>query len=146
MRRIDPELLHAYFDGELAAEEAAAVERAVRADPALAEELRRLAEVDAALGTLPGCIPAADWAAGVVGSTRRRGGLLLRLLLPLAAAAGLLLALLPAGGTDRGEVQPAFDLADHLDYVWEADADTYGTLALNDSELEAMILAELRTT
>ncbi len=146
MRQIDTESLHAYFDRELSPEEAAAVERAVRADPALAEELRRLGDVDAALGTLPGCIPAAEWTQRVASSARTRGGRLLRLLLPLAAAAGLLLALLPGGGAGKGELQPAFDLADHLEYVWEADADTYGSLALNDSEFEALILAELRST
>ncbi len=147
MREVDRELLHAYFDRELGPEEAAAVERAVRADPALAEELRRLGEVDAALGTLPGCIPAAASAERVVGASRRKAGRLLRILLPLAAAAAaLFIALLPGEGRRSGRIQPAFDLADHLEYVWEADADTYGSLALNDSELEAMILDELRST
>ncbi len=46
---IDPETLSAYFDGELPPEDAARVEAALRADPAVAREVEDLARVGAAV-------------------------------------------------------------------------------------------------
>ncbi|MHC5050054.1 MAG: anti-sigma factor family protein, partial [Planctomycetota bacterium] len=49
----DRELLHAYFDGELSAEEAARFERALATDPTLAARLQELKGLDDALDVLP---------------------------------------------------------------------------------------------
>ena len=141
---MNTDILHAYMDGELAPEEAAAVEKALASDPNLAAELRLLGRVDDALGTLPGCEAPEDLAERVLTAAKRRRGLLLRVCLPLAAAAAAaLVALLPLrpGARPEGDV---FTLDEHMGYVWEADADTYGSLALDD--LEERILQELEAT
>lgn len=136
----DRELLHAYFDGELSAEEAARFERALATDPVLAARLRELKSLDDALDVLPG--HAATPAFGdrvLVRARRARRGRIVTLLAPLAAAAAVLVAVLLA---PEMEVNPID--TEIVGYAWEADADTFGSLALDD--LEAEILEELDAT
>jgi anti-sigma factor RsiW len=130
--------LHDYFDGELTGEERVRFERALLGDAELRERLRELRELDEALLALPGHAAPADFTDRVVRAARRRGARLLRLLLPLAAAAAVVLAVLVGSRTD-GRARPAEIEA--LDYVWEADVETYTSLALTD--MEDLILAEL---
>jgi len=133
------ERLHAYFDGQLPPEEKARFERELAADPRLAEGLRGLRELDAALGMLPGHAAPADFTARVVrAARRRRAGAVLRLFVPLAAAAAVAVAVflpLPAS-----HPPPAQEAA----YIWESDIETYGSLALTD--LEDEILEEIEGT
>ncbi|MHC4819239.1 MAG: anti-sigma factor family protein [Planctomycetota bacterium] len=137
----DRELLHAYFDGELSAEEAARFERALATDPTLAARLRELKGLDDALDILPG--HAATPAFGdrvLVRARRARRGRIVTLLAPLAAAAAVLVAVLLA---PESEVNGGIDI-EIVGYAWEADADTFGSLSLDD--LEAEILEELDAT
>jgi anti-sigma factor RsiW len=136
--------LHAYFDGQLPPEERARFERALASDPALREGLRELRELDAALGALPGHAAPPGFSARVtrVARARRRRGAILRLAIPLAAAAAALLAVvLDAVVPDRPAAEPA--LVEDA-YIWEADIETYGSLALTD--LEDQILEELEAS
>jgi len=134
------EMLHDYFDGRLAPDEAARFERALDADPQLRERLRELRELDAALETLPGYRAPADFTARVLeAARRRRTPLVLRIALPLAAAAALLLAVFLA----EPKTEEPLDYG-APDYVWEADVETYGSLALTD--MEDLILAELEAS
>jgi len=134
------EKLHDYFDGELPADEAERFERALAGDPELSGHLRELRELDAALELLPGHRAPADFTARVLRASRRRlAPLVLRLAVPLAAAAALVLAVVlarpeEANGTSYGAP----------DYVWEADVETYGSLALTD--MEDLILEELEAS
>lgn len=140
---MNKELLYAYLDGELNPEEAARLEARLAADAALSEELAALRQVDATLDALPGHEVSDDFTERVAAAARPRRGILLRLGLPLAAAAALALAVfLPR--TDRPSPPaepPTFTTEEHLDYVWEADGETFGSLSLN--ELEGQILVEL---
>jgi anti-sigma factor RsiW len=136
----DHELLHAYFDGELSAEEAARFERALAADPALAARLQELKGVDDALDVLPGHTASPEFSERVLARARKaRRGRIVGLLAPLAAAAAVLLAVLLAPETEV-DIIPT----EMVDYAWEADADTFGSLSLHD--LEAEILEELDAT
>lgn len=139
----DRERLHAYLDGELSPEEVADVERALASDPDLVAELEALRGVDEALGALPGCEAPADLADRVLAKARRPRRRVLALLVPLAAAAAALLAVTLREAQPPAPQDP-FSLDEHLGYVWEADAETFGTLALGD--LEERILQELETT
>ncbi|MHC4819514.1 MAG: anti-sigma factor family protein [Planctomycetota bacterium] len=137
----DRELLHGYFDGELSAEEAARFERTLAADPALAARLQELRSLDDALDVMPGHEAAAGFRDQVLVRARRaRRGRIVGLLAPLAAAAAVLLAVLltqaPPGGIDTEVVA--------VDYAWEADTDTFGSLSFKD--LEDEILEELDAT
>lgn len=135
------ELLHAYYDGELSGEEAARFERALAADPALAARLRELRSLDEALDVLPGHRPDPEFRDRVLARARGgRRGRVVALLAPLAAAAAVLLAVVlaeaPPSGSDTEIVG--------FDYAWEADAETFGSLSLQD--LEDEILEELDAT
>ena len=135
------ELLHAYFDGELSGEEAARFERALAADPALAARLQELRSLDDALEILPGHTATPAFLDRVLARARRaRRGRIVGLLAPLAAAAAVLLAVLLSSDS---EVRGIMD-TEIVDYAWEADADTFGSLSLFD--LEAEILEELDAT
>ena len=140
---MNTELLYAYLDGELNPEEAARLEARLAADPALAAELAALRQIDAALDALPGHEVTDDFTERVVAVARPRRGILLRLGLPLAAAAALALAVFlpPADEPAPLADAPTFTTEEHLDYVWEADGETFGSLSLN--ELEGQILKEL---
>jgi anti-sigma factor RsiW len=130
------EQLYAYLDGELGPEETARVESALASEPALAAELDLLRGVDRALGTLPGHEAPDDLADRVLEEARRRGrGRLVRLALPLAAAAALALALFLPGqhGNGNGLIEE-FTPEEHINYVWESDAETFGSLGLSDLE------------
>ncbi len=133
------ERLHAYFDGQLPPEEKARFERELAADPRLAEGLRGLRELDAALGMLPGHAAPADFTARVVrAARRRRAGAVLRLFVPLAAAAAVAVAVFLPPRVSHP--LPARETA----YIWESDIETYGSLALTD--LEDEILEEIEGT
>lgn len=135
------ELLHAYFDGELSADEAARFEHALATDPTLAARLQELKRLDDALDVLPGHSAAPAFDDRVLARARRaRRGRIVGLLAPLAAAAAVLLAVLL---TPEAEVEGVSD-AEVVGYAWEADADTFGSLAPRD--LEAEILEELDAT
>ena len=134
--------LHAYLDGELAAEEAARVEGALARDPELAAELEAWRGVDGALGLLEGAPPQAGFTDRVLVALRRaqRRGLMLRLALPLAAAAALTLAVILPGqwrSGDRGAVEE-FRANEHLNYLWESDAETFGSLSIGELEEEIL--------
>ena len=137
--------LHAYMDGELGPEAAAGVEAALASDPELAAQLRTLRAIDAALGVLPEASVSAEFTHRVLERVRRRRRqVLLRIGLPLAAAATLLLTLYRPR-EDPAPAPAVFTVSDHLtNYVWEADDETYGSLALD--ELEQSILDELEST
>lgn len=138
------EELYAYLDGELAPEEEARVRRALQDDPSAAALLERLQAADRALDELPGLEASPGFTARVLAAARHRArGRLVRLLAPVAAAAALLLAVLGTGG---GETAPEeiFSTQEHLEYVWETDAETFGSLAF--TELDDAILAELEAS
>ena len=139
---MNTEQLYAYLDGELNQKEAARLEARLAADPALAAELAALRQVDAALDALPGHEVSDAFTERVAAAARPRRGILLRLGLPLAAAALALAVFLPPADepTPPADV-PTFTTEEHLDYVWEADGETFGSLSLN--ELEGQILKEL---
>jgi anti-sigma factor RsiW len=132
------ERLHDYFDGRLSAEEKARFESEMASDPGLAERLRELRELDAALGTLPGHAAPADFTARVVSAARRRPARILRFAVPFAAAAAVVLAVLLARPSGPEVEQAA------VAYTWESDVETYGSLTLFD--LEDQILEELEGT
>ncbi|MHC4972899.1 MAG: anti-sigma factor family protein [Planctomycetota bacterium] len=137
----DRELLHAYFDGELSAEEAARFERALATDPTLAARLQELKGLDDALDVLPGHTATPAFTDRVLVRARRaRRGRIVGLMAPLAAAAAVLLAVLLAPAT---EVSGPID-TEIVGYAWEADGETFGSLSLQD--LEAEILEELDAT
>ena len=139
---MNDETLHAYFDGELSPEEAARLESELAADPSLAERLRELRGLDAALGALEGHEAGPAFADSVLARTRSpRRGMLLRRLAPLAAAAAIVVAVV-LGREPQGTENDI--RADELDYAWEADAETFGSLRLRD--LEDEILKELETS
>ena len=142
---MNPELLHTYLDGELTPEEAARIENELAADPRLARELEALRAVDEALESLPAREAPPDLAERVLERARKlRRGRILRIALPLAAAAAaVLIAVLPFGG-DPGPPAEIFTAQDYLDYTWEADSETFGSLALTD--VEDLILEELEAT
>ena len=137
------ELLHAYLDGELDAAETAAFQTEVARDPALRSELEALRAIDNALETLPGHMAPADFTDRVVAAAGKPRGLLVRLALPLAAAAALALAVFVPRGPDAVGTADPFTTEEHLDYVWETDAETFGSLSLD--ELEGQILRELES-
>lgn len=142
---MNPETLHAYFDGELPPEERARVEAALRADPSLAEELRAIGAVDRALETLSAVEAPADFEARLRARRLReeRRGRLLRRAAPMAAAAAVLAALLLARG--GGDAEPHGEpLSEPLLYMWETDTATYGSLGLD--ALEAEVLRELESS
>jgi anti-sigma factor RsiW len=139
------EQIHAFFDGELGPGEVARLEEALRSDPALAAELEQLRALDGALESLPGHEVPADFTARVLAAVRqRRRGLWMRLGAPLAAAAALALAVFLPRFDRSGAPEELFTTEEHLDYVWETDAGTFGSFAL--SELEDAILAELEVS
>ncbi|MEM8886322.1 MAG: zf-HC2 domain-containing protein [Planctomycetota bacterium] len=139
--------LHAYFDGELNAEETARMERALASDPALAAELATLRATDAALDGLPSASIDGDdaaWAQSVLARDRvpSGGGRLLRLLVPVAAAATIAFFLVPRADNPAPAEAGIFSQEETLEYVyWEADSETYGSGDLG--ALEDDILAEL---
>ena len=142
------EELNAYFDGELSAAERARMDTELPARPDLRGQLDALASVDRALETLPPCTPGGDFTDRVVAAVhRRRRGRLVRIVVPFAAlAAAVLLGIsiwpgLSQDGLNNGDI---FSEEDHLDYVWEADEETYSGFDL--SELEDEILAEIAST
>jgi anti-sigma factor RsiW len=136
------QLLHAYLDGELSAEEAARFERTLAADPALAARLQELRNLDDALGAWPGHVAAPEFSKQVLARARRaRRGRIVGLLAPLASAAAVLLAVLLAQAPQAGPVDTEIVA---FDYAWEADVDTFGSLSLHD--LEEEILEELDAT
>jgi len=143
---MNEEMLHAYVDGELSPEEAARVERAAAADPAVGERLRELVAVDDAIGLLPGLEGASPGFASEV--VRRAGahrrGRLLRWAAPIAAAAAVVAAAVLLVQHEPAPPADAFDEADYVDYRWEVDTDTFGSLAVTD--LESEILKELRSS
>jgi len=143
---MNTETLHAYLDGELDAAERARVERALETDASLRAELRALRSVHAALGALPAIGASAAFTDRVVDAARpRRRGLLVRIGIPLAAAALLLLGVFVGRATSPiSEAQELFSDVEHLQYVWEVDEETFGSLALDD--LEERILEELERT
>lgn len=133
---MNDEMLHAYFDGQLPAEERARFERALATDPELARRMSDLRELDAALDTVPGHVASPDFTARVVRAAHRRRFRILRIAAPLAAAAAVTLAVLLARSPGRKPQQEEAAV-----YMWEADVETYGSLALTD--LEDQILEEL---
>ena len=138
--------LHAYLDGELEASERARIERELESDESLRAELESLRAVQNALDELPAVEASADFTDRVMSASRRRPrGLLLRIGIPLAAAALLLLGVFigraPQPATESSEL---FSDVEHLQYIWEADEETFGSLALD--ELEERILEELERT
>jgi anti-sigma factor RsiW len=134
--------LHAHFDGELPPADRAEVERALQKDPALAADLRAIAAVDRALEALPGLEAPPDLETRVRRALRARTrGRLLALALPLAAAAAALALFLLPRRPEPAAPAELFTAEDYRDYAWEADAATYGSLALRD--LKAEILSEL---
>lgn len=136
------DLLHAYFDGELPAEEAARFERALAADPTLVARLQELKSLDGALDVLPGHTAPPAFDAQVLARARRaRRGRIVGLLAPLAAAAAVLLAVLLTPETEDNDGLIDTEI---VGYAWEADADTFGSLSLHD--LEAEILEALDAT
>ena len=143
---MNTETLHAYLDGELDAAERSRVERALETDASLRAELKALRAVHAALGALPEIEASTDFTDRVVEAARpRRRGLLVRIGIPLAAAALLLLGVFVGRATSPVlETQRLFSDVEHLQYVWEADEETFGSLALDD--LEERILEELERT
>jgi anti-sigma factor RsiW len=139
------ELLYAYLDGELAPGERARLERELAADASLAAELERLRSVNGALDMLPGHEAPEEFTRRVLLAARRgRRGVLLRIAVPLAAAAAILVAVLFSQFSAPGDGEDLFSTQDHLDYVWEVDAETYGSMTLED--LEDQILEELELT
>jgi anti-sigma factor RsiW len=134
--------MHAYLDGELSAEETARFERTLDADPALAAHLQELKNLDDALGAWPGHEAAPGFRERVVARARRaRRGRIVGLLAPLASAAAVLVAVLLA---QPPKADPVDTEIVAFDYAWEADVDTFGSLALHD--LEEEILEELDAT
>jgi anti-sigma factor RsiW len=139
------EHLYAYLDGELPPGDRARFEQKLAADASLAAELERVRFADRALDTLPGHDAPADFTRRVLLAARRgRRGRLLRIAVPLAAAAAILVAVLFSQSSTPGERHDVFSTQDHLDYVWEVDAETYGSMTLED--LEDQILEELELT
>lgn len=147
MNEVHDEILNAYLDGELSPEERVRVEGALRGDEALRERLHRIEAADRALGALPSATADAEFTSRVVAAARREAlaatrGRKLRFLwaLPLAAAAALFASLF----WPRDGAAPAgapFSTDDYRDYVWEADAETYG--ALDPKTLQDEVLDEL---
>ena len=142
------EELNAYLDGELSAAEKVRMDAELSARPELRSELDALASVNRALETLPPCAPSGDFTNRVVAAAHRgRRGRILKIVAPFAAlAAAVLLGIsiwpgTPPAGLVNGDI---FSEEDHLDYVWEADEETYSGFDL--SELEDEILAEIAST
>ena len=140
--------LNAYLDGELSASEKTRVDAELSERPELRAELDALASVDRALETLPSCTPSGEFTDRVVAAAhRRRRGRLVTIVAPFAAlAAAVLLGIFlwpetPRNGSNSADI---FSEEDHLDYVWEADEETYSGFDL--SELEDEILAEIAST
>ena len=141
------EELNAYLDGELSAAERARVDADLSARSELRAELDALASVDRALETLPPCTPSGDFTDRVVAAVhRRRRGRLVKIVAPFAALAATVLFVISIwSGTEDGFTNgDIFSEEDHLDYVWEADEETYSGFDL--SELEDEILAEIAST
>ena len=140
---MSPERLYAYLDGELTPDEAARVESAAASDSELAARLRELKLLDHALETLPGLQAGPDFTTRVVARIRRgRRIRIAAVFAPLAAAAAIAAALLLA--RVQSPAVRAFTQEDYLDYAWEADAETYEPLSLQD--LQSQILEELGST
>ena len=132
--------LHAYLDGELSAEEAARVEGVLASDPALAAELEALRGLDRALDLLEGRRPPVGFTERVAAAARRgrRRSMLVRLALPLAAAAALMFAvILPERSGNRGGAED-FGSDEQINYVWESDAETFGSLSIGELEDEIL--------
>ena len=120
----------------LAPYDVARVEAELARDPSLAAELDILRGVDGALSTLDGHDAPADFVERVLATARRdrKRGLMVRIGLPLAAAAALaLVVFLPR--SDRNGPGPDRTVDDEqFTYVWEADAETFGSLSLGELE------------
>jgi anti-sigma factor RsiW len=140
------ERLHSYFDGELPPEERARLEAELASDPALADRLRELRELDLALDALPGTGVSPEFTSRVVRAARRRRSVIVRLvpLMAAAAAAAVALAiLLPRSEAPTGKGSGT-GTATAAAYTWEQDHETYGSLAVTD--MEDQILEELEGT
>ncbi len=141
------EELNAYLDGELSAADKVRMDAELSARPALRAELHALAAVNRALEALPPCKPSGDFTDRVVAAAqRKRRGRLMKIVAPFAAmAAAVLLGISIWSGPSPDLTNGAiFSEEDHLDYVWEADEETYSGFDL--SELEDEILAEIAST
>jgi len=136
---VNLEELNAYLDGELPPEARERVEAALRDDPALAEQLRALREVDRALELMPAAEASPAFAARLEAARlRARGGRFRRLVLPIAAAAAAVAAAVALFGGRRPPEEP---FAQTTVYVWETDTSTYGSLSL--TALEDEVLAQI---
>lgn len=143
---MNEEMLHAYVDGELSPPDAARVKEAAAENPAVAERLRALVALDDALGLLPGV---AEVSPGFTDNVVRRAGAsrrgrMLRWLAPMGIAAAIFAAVLSTLHSEPPAPAEVFDEADYVDYRWEVDTDTFGSLAVSD--LESEILKELRSS
>ncbi len=141
------EMLHSYLDGELSREDMAQVEAWLASDRHAARELAQLRTVDEALDgwTVSETGDGAAFADRVCAAVKPARGRLLAWAVPLALAAAALIAVsISLRGTSNENGASVLDTDDYMQYVWEADAETYGSLALDD--LESQILAELETT
>jgi anti-sigma factor RsiW len=164
------ERMHAYFDGELPADEAAQRRAALEGDVAARAALDRILDVDRALEELGPCEPSAGFTERVLAACRvdgaldalephearadftprtvarvraaRRRGFLLRLAVPAAAAAAVLVAVMLGSGD--GPVHPAAQQPSVSAYRWEADTETFDSL--DPFDLEGAILEELGAT
>ncbi|MHC4956918.1 MAG: anti-sigma factor family protein [Planctomycetota bacterium] len=145
---MNDERLHAYLDNELAPEERSALEAELSADASLAAELEALRGVDRALDTLSGHMAPAGFTQDVLARVAAPRGRLLKLVLRVAtAAAAILVAVMmtaPGHGPDASTAGNGFSVDEHLNYVWESDAETYGSMGLPD--LEDQILEGLDET
>ncbi|MDH3590825.1 MAG: hypothetical protein OER88_03045 [Planctomycetota bacterium] len=142
---MNDEMLHAYFDGELNEVDTAKVEHRISVDADAARRYAELKAVHAALDGLEGWAGPAQFTDDVCAAARPRRGTLLRWALPLAVAAAAVFGLsVLFGGGNGPDSETVIDQQDYIEYVWEADAETYGSLALDD--LEAQILEELEAT
>ena len=143
---MNTEDLHAYLDGELDAAERVRIELALESDPTLRAELASLRAVQSALDAWPGIEASDGFTDRVVSASRHRPrGLLVRIGIPVAAAALLLLGVFLGRATSPvSDSQELFSDGEHLQYVWEADEETFGSLSLDD--LEDVILEELDRT
>ncbi len=142
-----PETLSAYLDGELSPEEAARVEQALRADPALETELTTLRAVDRALDVLPGCEAPDDLEQRVRAElvTRSRGRLIMLVSAVAAAAAILVAVLLGQGGAEHTDGLSNRQIIESPgEYEWEFDEDLYQCMGLDS--IEEAVLEELGTT
>jgi anti-sigma factor RsiW len=154
---LSDELLVAYLDGELAAQERARVEGLLVTDPEARERLEQHRRVDAALGHLPGRGASAGFADRVQAAVRSREAAPARRLwllrpTPLAAAAALLMAAGLWWAIGRGpgaetnvltaqeeqEIAQDLLLLSSLDALQLADADELAEIADDLDVLDAL--------